>query len=141
MIIGLACDHAGFELKETLVGYLMALGYGVKDYGCNSSDSVDYPDYANALAEGITNGECNLAIAICGSGNGISMALNRHSKVRAALCWTKELAALARAHNNANVCSLPARFITEVDATAIVDTFLAEEFEGGRHQGRIDKML
>lgn len=141
MVIGLACDHAGFELKENIAGYLLAEGYAIKDYGCHSSESVDYPDFANALANGLTIGECNLGVAICGSGNGISIALNRHKVVRAALCWNNELAMLARQHNNANVCSLPARFIENSVALGIIDAFLDSSFEGGRHQGRLDKIL
>lgn len=141
MVIGVACDHAGYELKEVVVGYLMANGYAVKDYGCHSGESVDYPDFGNAIAEGITSGDVQLGFAFCGSGNGISMSINRHHGVRAALCWKRELAELARQHNDANVCSMPARFISEVEALDIVEGFLASSFEGGRHQGRIDKML
>lgn len=141
MVIGVACDHAGYELKEVVVGYLMAGGYAVKDYGCHSAESVDYPDFGNALAEGISSGEAQLGFAFCGSGNGISMSINRHHGVRAALCWKRELAELARQHNDANVCSMPARFITEVEALDILEGFLSSSFEGGRHQARIDKML
>lgn len=139
-MIGLAADHAGYEMKEVIAGYLMACGYAIKDYGTHSTASVDYPDYAHPLALGIENGECRLGIALCGSANGISITLNKHQGIRAAICWLPELASLARRHNDANVCSLPARFIDNKMACDIVDTFLAAEFEGGRHQARIDKI-
>ncbi|MDR2886155.1 MAG: RpiB/LacA/LacB family sugar-phosphate isomerase [Rikenellaceae bacterium] len=138
--IGIACDHAGFQLKELMVGYLDSLGYDVFDFGCESEESCDYADFAHPLGQAIDNGELKRGIAICGSGNGINMTVNKHQSVRGALCWTDEIAALARAHNNANVCSLPARFIDNTLAIKIVDTFLATEFEGGRHQARIDKI-
>lgn len=138
--IGLACDHAGYELKEALRGYLQGSGYTVVDYGTYSPASVDYPDYAQRLADGLGRGEVRCGVAMCGTGNGISMALNRHHGVRAALCWHPELARLARAHNDANVVSLPARFVSYDEATAIVSAFLGGVFEGGRHQRRIDKL-
>lgn len=140
-IIGIACDHAGYEVKEFLVGYMDSMGYDVLDYGCHSEQSCDYPDFAHALAEGIDSGECPMGIAICGSGNGIAMTLNKHQGVRAALCWTPEIAALASQHNDANVCVIPGRFIEDnTVAAAIVDSFLETEFEGGRHQARVDKI-
>ena len=139
-VIGMACDHAGYEMKEMLAGYLMAQGYAVKDYGTNSSESVDYPDFAHALANGIHNKECDLGIALSGSANGISMTLNKHADIRAAICWRPDIARLARNHNDANVCSLPARFISDVEAVDIVDAFLGASFEGGRHQRRVDKI-
>lgn len=138
--IGIACDHAGFQLKEFMVGYLGSLGYDVLDYGCHSEQSCDYPDFAHALAEGIEKGECDRGVAICGSGNGIAMTLNKHQSVRAAICWNAEIAALSSGHNNANVCVLPARFIENSEATSIIDSYLNTPFEGGRHQGRIDKI-
>lgn len=138
--IGLAADHGGYAMKEFVAGYLMGLGYAVKDYGCHSGESVDYPDYGHALAAGIERSEVELAFAFCGSANGISMALNRHRGVRAALCWLPEIATLARQHNNANVCSLPGRFLQETEAAAIVDAFLAANFEGGRHENRVKKI-
>ncbi len=138
--IGIASDHAGFQMKEFLVGLLAARGYEVYDYGCSSEESCDYPDFAHALAVAIENGEVPLGIALCGSANGISMTLNKHQGVRAALCWLPEIATLARQHNDANVCSLPARFISNEEATAIVDSFLGATFEGGRHQRRVDKI-
>ena len=138
--IGFACDHAGYEMKEVLVGYILSKGYSIKDYGTNSEASVDYPDFAHALGFGLEKGECDLGIALCGSANGISISLNKHQNVRAALCWTSEVASLAKQHNDANVCSIPARFVTIEEATAIVDAFLDSNFEGGRHQGRVDKI-
>lgn len=138
--IGLASDHGGFAIKEFVAGYLMAEGYAIKDYGCNSTESVDYPDYAHALARGIESGEVELGFAFCGSANGISIALNRHKGVRAALCWKPEIATLARAHNNANVCSIPGRFVTEIEAGQIVDAYLAASYEGGRHENRVQKI-
>ena len=138
--IGLACDHAGFELKEYVRGWLEAKGWAYKDFGTNSTASVDYPDYAHPLALAVESGECYPGIAICGSGNGINMTLNKHQGIRAALCWEPEIASLARRHNNANVCTMPARFISTDTAREIVDIFLNTEFEGGRHQARIDKI-
>lgn len=138
--IGIAADHAGYEMKEFLVGWLGAMGYEVHDFGCNSPESCDYPDFAHPLGYAIDNGELLRGITICGSGNGISMAINKHPKVRAALCWNAEIAELARKHNDANVCSLPARFIDNTEATDILEKFLNTEFEGGRHQRRINKI-
>ncbi len=139
-LIGIAADHAGYELKEALKPMLVEMGYEVKDYGTHSTESMDYPDVAHPLAEGVQSGELCCGIAICGSGNGISMTINKHKGVRAALCWTTELAALAKQHNNANVLSLPARFIPQDLAKEIVKTYLATEFEGGRHQRRVEKI-
>lgn len=138
--IGLAADHGGYATKEFVAGYLLGLGYAVKDYGTMSEASVDYPDYGHALARGIQSGEVALGFAFCGSANGISMAINRHTGVRAALCWQPDIAQLARAHNNANVCSIPGRFVTDTEAAGIVDAFLGTAFEGGRHEGRIEKI-
>lgn len=138
--IGLAADHGGYSCKEFVAGYLMGLGYAVKDYGTTNEASVDYPDFAHALARGIEKGEVELAFAFCGSANGISISLNRHRGIRAALCWMPEIATLARAHNNANVCSIPGRFVDQSQAAAIVDAFLGAEFEGGRHINRVEKI-
>ncbi|MEG0655864.1 MAG: RpiB/LacA/LacB family sugar-phosphate isomerase [Mucinivorans sp.] len=138
--IGLAADHGGYEMKEFVAGYLMSLGYGVKDYGCHSAASVDYPDFAHALARGIEEGQVERAFAFCGSANGISMSLNRHAGIRAAVCWKPQLATLARAHNDANVCSIPGRFVSQAEAAAIVDAYLAAAFEGGRHTARVEKI-
>jgi ribose 5-phosphate isomerase B len=138
--IGFACDHAGFQMKEMLIEYLMGEGYAITDFGTMSEDSCDYPDFAHALAKAVADGKCDMGIALCGSGNGISMTLNKHQNIRAALCWLPELAKLARNHNNANICSIPARFINDDTAREIVDSFLNEEFEGGRHQRRVEKI-
>lgn len=139
-LIGIACDHAGYELKEFIVGWLSSKGFDVVDYGCSSPERVDYPDYGHALARGIESGEIKQAVAICGSGVGISMALNRHKGVRAGLSWCAEIARLVKEHNNANVVVLPARFVTNDEAMEIVDAWLTSEFEGERHQARIDKI-
>lgn len=138
--IGIGCDHAGYDLKETVKDYLKSEGYSFSDYGTNSKESVDYPDYAHKVAESIEKGENNFGILICGSGNGINIAANRHKEIRSAICWKKELASLARQHNNANVITLPARFISEEEAIDCVKEFLNSEFEGGRHQNRINKI-
>lgn len=138
--IGLACDHGGFEMKEFVAGYLESLGVDFVDYGCYSADSVDYPDFGHKLANAILAGEVERGFAFCGSANGISMSLNRHKGIRAAICWTPELAKLAVEHNNANVCSIPGRFIDTLTAAAIVDSYLGATFEGGRHTGRIAKI-
>ena len=140
MKIAIACDHAGYEFKEKLVVYLREQGHEVKDFGTHSTDSMDYPDVAHPLAESIEKGECEWGIAICGTGNGISMTVNKHAGIRAALCWNTEIAALARQHNNANILSLPARFVSDEEALAMLKTFMATPFEGGRHQRRIDKI-
>ncbi len=138
--IGIAADHAGYQLKEILKGYLESYGIEVKDFGPFSEESVDYPDFAHPLANYIEEGLAEIGISICGSGNGINMSANKHQKIRAALCWNTEIAELAIQHNNANICSLPARYISENEAIAIVDAFLSSTFEGGRHQRRIDKI-
>lgn len=138
--IALASDHAGFELKAIVEGYLEARGVAYKDFGTDSAESCDYPDFAHPAALAVESGECSMGIAMCGTGNGIAMTLNKHQGIRAALCWNKEITALARQHNDANVLVMPARFIDAVTALAIVDTFLDTPFEGGRHQRRIDKI-
>ena len=138
--VGMASDHAGFQMKEYLKSLLHDKGYEVVDFGAYSSDSMDYPDTAHPLARAVENKEVDFGIAMCGSGNGISMTLNKHQGIRAALCWTPELGALAKQHNNANILSLPARFITEEMAREIVEAYITAEFEGGRHQRRIDKI-
>ncbi|MGE0091305.1 MAG: ribose 5-phosphate isomerase B [Bacteroidales bacterium] len=139
-IIGIASDHAGFDMKESLKEFLKNLDYKIIDYGTNSPDSMDYPDVAHPLAQAVEEGSVNLGIALCGSGNGISMTLNKHKGIRAALCWNQELAQLARNHNNANILSLPARFIETSLAIDIVKTFLNSDFEGGRHLRRVEKI-
>jgi ribose 5-phosphate isomerase B len=139
--IGLASDHAGFDLKKLVTDYLMEKGWNCKDFGTHTEASCDYADFAHPLASAIEEGELCAGIAICGSGNGISMTLNKHLKVRAALCWNSEVARLARAHNNANILVLPARFIDKQATIEIMDEFLNVAFEGGRHQQRIEKMV
>lgn len=138
--IALASDHAGFELKAIVEGYLEARGVAYKDFGTDSAESCDYPDFAHPAALAVESGDCSMGIAMCGTGNGIAITLNKHQGIRAALCWNNEIAALARQHNDANVLVMPARFIDAVTALAIVDTFLDTPFEGGRHQRRIDKI-
>lgn len=139
-IIGLACDHAGFKLKEFVKTWLDAKGWSYKDFGTNSCESVDYPDFGHPLARAVEDGECYPGIAICGSGNGINMTLNKHQGIRAALCWLPEIAHLARLHNDANILVLPGRFIRNEEAVLIMEQFFSTEFEGGRHQRRIDKI-
>ena len=138
--VGLCSDHAGYELKAMIEGYLESNNIAFEDFGTFSSESCDYPDFAHPCALAVESGKCYPAIAMCGSGNGIAMTLNKHQGIRAALCWTPELAELARRHNDANVLVLPARFIPAEVALKIVDTFLSTPFEGGRHQRRIDKI-
>ena len=137
-IIGLASDHAGYPLKEQVKEWLLAKGYAYEDFGTNSTDSCDYPEFAHALGFAVESKKCKMGIAICGSGNGINMSLNHHTGIRSALCWQPEIASLARQHNDANVLALPGRFIDEATAKECVDAFLDTEYEGGRHQRRID---
>lgn len=140
MKVSIGADHAGFNLKTQIINYLKQEGYFVFDKGCFSEDRADYPDYAHAVAQSILSGESVYGILICGSGNGINMTANKHSGIRSALCWNKEIASLARQHNNANAMALPARFISESDALECVNVFLNTEFEGGRHRDRILKI-
>ena len=140
MKIGLACDHAGFELKEKLKEYLISRENQIKDFGCYSLDSVDYPDFAHQLAESIENNENELGIQFCGTGNGINMSANKHQGIRAALCWNTHIAEQSRLHNNANVLTMPARHLSWEEVQEIVDTFLATNFEGGRHERRVNKI-
>ena len=138
--VGMACDHAGYELKEYLKKVLAKRGYEVVDFGTNSPESMDYPDTAHPLANALEAGKVDFGVSMCGSGNGITMTLNKHQKVRAALCWKPEIAALAKQHNNANILSMPARFISRRMAVRILDAYLNDKFEGGRHQRRIEKI-
>ena len=138
--IAMACDHAGYDTKEIIKNYLTEKGFEVEDFGTHSTDSCDYPDYAHPMAHTVETGKADLGISLCGSGNGINMAANKHQGIRSALCWQEELAYWARLHNDANVCSIPARFVTVDEAKAIVDKFLTTEFEGGRHIARINKI-
>ena len=139
-IVPIGCDHAGFELKQAVIKHLQAKGYEIIDKGCFSEESVDYPDFIHPVAEYVESHENTLGVILCGSGNGANMTANKHPEIRSALCWTQEIASLARRHNDANILSLPARFITEKDALEMVDIFFSTEFEGGRHQRRIDKI-
>jgi ribose 5-phosphate isomerase B len=139
-IIPIGADHAGFQLKEKIKDYLIKKGYEVKDFGCFSEDSIDYPDYGHPVADMVENNNGLKGILICGSGNGINMTANKHQGIRSALCWNKEIALLARQHNDANIIALPARFISFEEAIEMVDVFLHTDFEGGRHQQRINKI-
>lgn len=138
--IGMASDHAGFNMKEAIKARLIAAGYQVVDFGTHSTDSCDYADYAHPLAHAISTGELTRGIAFCGSGNGINMTLNHHCGVRAAYCWQDEITRLARQHNDANICVMPARFLSEPDCWQFAQIFLSTPFEGGRHQRRIEKI-
>ena len=139
--IAICSDHAGFELKGVLIDYLKTKNaLTVKDFGTNSTESADYADFAHPMASSVESGESDYGISICGSGNGISMTVNKHQGIRAALCWNTEIVALARQHNDANVLSLPARFVTESQAKEMVDVFFNTDFEGGRHLSRINKI-
>lgn len=140
MKIAIGNDHAGPEYKAAIVNLLKERGIDVVNYGTNEEDSVDYPDFIHPVAESVAAGDSDLGIIICGSGNGAAMTANKHQEIRCALCWTKEIVALARSHNNANILSLPARFISLPQALEMVNTFLDTDFEGGRHQNRIDKI-
>ena len=140
MKIGLACDHAGFEYKEKLKNYLLNKGIKISDFGCYSLESVDYPDFAHKLANSIENKENEIGIQFCGTGNGINMSANKHQKIRAALCWNNHIAEQARLHNNANILTMPARHLEWSEVKKIVEIFLKTEFEGGRHQKRVDKI-
>ena len=140
MKIGLACDHAGFEYKERLKEYLSSKNHKTNDYGCFSSASVDYPDFAHQLAKSIENNENEIGIQFCGTGNGINMSANKHQRIRAALCWNTHIAEQARLHNNANILTMPARHLNWEEIVAIVDVFLVTDFEGGRHERRVNKI-
>lgn len=140
MKIAIGADHAGYELKDKVKGLLKSKGVSVEDFGTNSGDSVDYPDFAHPVANKVEHKDADLGIVICGSGNGINITVNKHQGIRSALCWNKELASLARQHNDANILALPARFISEETALEIVEAFLEASFEGGRHQRRVDKI-
>ncbi|SMC80122.1 ribose 5-phosphate isomerase B [Pedobacter nyackensis] len=136
--IAIGADHAGFEYKELLKSFLS--DYEVTDFGTYSADSVDYPDFAHPVAEAVETEACDFGVLVCGSANGVAITANKHQKIRAAICWEKEIAELARLHNNANVICIPARFVTENLAKEMVTAFLNTAFEGGRHQGRVNKM-
>ncbi len=138
--IALGCDHAGYSTKENVKKFLEDLGYSIWDFGTYSEASVDYPDYAHLVAKSVEAGDYDFGILFCGSGNGVNIVANKYQGVRSALCWTDEIARLARQHNNANVCAVPARFVDLKQAKLIITAFLETEFEGGRHSLRVDKI-
>lgn len=140
VVIPIGADHAGFSLKEKVIQHLKKRGFETKDFGCFSEESIDYPDFGHPVASMVEENVGMKGILICGSGNGINMTANKHQGVRGALCWKKEIAELARLHNDANIIALPARFITEEEAIEMIDVFLKTEFEGGRHQMRVNKI-
>lgn len=140
MKIAIGNDHAGPDYKNAIVAMLKAKGHEVTNYGTDSADSVDYPDFGHLVASDVSEGKVDFGIVICGSGNGIAMTVNKHPKVRAGLCWTKEIATLTRQHNDANIISIPARFTSIPQAVEMVETFLNTPFEGGRHQIRVNKI-
>ena len=140
MKISIGNDHAGTDYKFAIVKHLEAKGYTVNNYGTDQIDSVDYPDFVHPVANDVANNTVDFGILICGSANGVAMTANKHQKVRAGICWTKEITALTRQHNNANIICIPARYTAVQQAIAMVDTFLETKFEGGRHQNRVDKI-
>ncbi len=140
MKVAFACDHAGYELKKFLIGLMRERGYEIEDFGTHSTESCDYPDYAHPAAGAVESGECAFGVAMCGSGNGICMTLNKHQGIRAALCWLPEIAALAKQHNNANILVIPARFVSRDEAVEILDAYLDATYEGGRHERRVGKI-
>lgn len=140
MIVAIGNDHAGTQLKTKIIERLKQKGFQVINFGTDLDESVDYPDFAHPVAQSIQNKEADFAIVICGSGNGVNMVVNKYNEVRSALCWNTEIAALSRQHNNANIIAVPARFVSDDLALAMIDTFLSTEFEGGRHQLRVSKI-
>ena len=140
MKISIGNDHAGVEYKQAIIRHLENKGNTLNNYGTNVLESVDYPDFIHPVAKSVQEGSADLGIIICGSGNGAAMTANKHQKVRAALCWTKEIAELARQHNDANILSLPARYLSLPQALQLVDVFLSTKFEAGRHKNRVDKI-
>jgi ribose 5-phosphate isomerase B len=138
--IAIASDHAGFKKKQVIIGFLEENGISYKDFGCYSDEPCDYPDYAHAIANAIDAGEYETGITFCGSGQGISITANKHQNVRSGLCWNEEIGALAKEHNNANICAIPSRFVSDEEALAIVKAYLHAEFKGGRHAVRIAKI-
>lgn len=138
--IAIASDHAGFKMKQDIITHLEKKGYELYDFGTGNEKSVDYPDFGHPLAVAVESGRCSMGISLCGSGNGINMVTNKHQGIRGALCWNQEITVLARKHNNANICSIPARFLDLDMAKEIVDLFLSTDYEGGRHQLRIEKI-
>ena len=140
MKLAFACDHAGFGLKVKIMQYLEVAGNEITDLGCYSAEPTDYAEFGHELAEHISDKKSDFGISLCGSGNGINMTANKHPLIRSALCWNTEIAALARQHNDANICALPARFISFEEAIDIIEVFLTASFEGGRHKRRIEKI-
>jgi ribose 5-phosphate isomerase B len=138
--IAIAADHAGYFLKEKIKKYLINEKYEIKDFGCFSDESVDYPDFAHPLAVAVAKNDFDFGISICATGNGVNMTVNKHQGIRGALCWNEDISKLSRAHNNANLCSLPAKYISESEALLIIKTFIFTDFDGGRHKRRIDKI-
>lgn len=138
--LALGCDHAGFCVKNEIKEYLLKSGFEVKDFGTFSEERVDYPDFIHPLAEAVNNGVFKRAVITCGSGNGVSMVANKYRNIRAALCWTPEVAKLARQHNDANILAIPARFVSKETAIDMLEAFLNTEFEGGRHAIRVNKI-
>ena len=138
--IAIGCDHAGFDCKEDLISFLEGEGRAYKDFGTYTKDSVDYPDFAHPVASAVENEEASFGILICGSANGVAITANKHQGIRAAVCWGEELAQLSRLHNNANIICIPARFVREGDAEKMVQLFMNTEFEGGRHELRVEKI-
>ena len=139
--VAIAADHAGFLIKEKIKSNLKKSGYEVKDFGTFSEESVDYPDFAHPLAYAVEKKQHEVGITVCGSGNGINMTANKHQGIRSALCWNEEISRLARAHNDANICAIPGRFVSESEAELIVRTFLSTDFDGGRHTKRVEKIV
>lgn len=137
-IIAVASDHAGFDKKQVILKYFKEKGIAYFDFGCFSNESVDYPEFAHLIGEAIDKGQYEIGITFCGSGQGISIAANKHQNVRSATCWNPEIAALAKQHNNANICAIPGRFVSDEEAIAIVEAYLNAEFEGGRHARRVE---
>jgi ribose 5-phosphate isomerase B len=139
-IIAVASDHAGFERKQAVLAWFREKGIKYHDFGCYSAESVDYPEFAHAIGNAIDKGEYEIGITFCGSGQGISIAANKHQNVRSATCWIPEIAALAKQHNDANICAIPGRYTTDEQSIAIAEAFLNAEFEGGRHARRVEKI-
>ncbi len=138
--VAIGCDHAGYPFKDSIKALLQSRGIEILDFGTDSPDSVDYPDFAHPLAEKVEAGEAGLGVVLCGSGNGVAITANKHQGIRAAVCWKEELASLARKHNNANVLAIPVRFVSKEVALSMVETFLETPFEGGRHERRVNKI-
>ena len=136
-ILAIASDHAGYQMKLSIIKYLEEKGYELRDFGTDSTRAVNYPDFGHPLAEAVESGKFDMGFSLCGSGNGINMVTNKHQGIRGALCWNEEISKMARSHNNANICSIPARYVNLETAVEIVDAFLETDFEGGRHDIRI----